>query len=338
MKKLIEFGWDEPNTAFLRKHSVQMDQSPFDGCVFRINYAGTRSFNSECWGKRAFTMPELQASVEDLKALPFHKLRHNFLRFNVTPGDLDWFDDFSAVINNASLAARIASRGPCDGILFDIEQYENHLFEYGRQRDAPQKSWQEYAQQAKRRGYQVMEAFQSGFPNLKILLTYGYSLPWVQSQKGKVALSQTEYGLLAPFLDGMLEAAKKRSTLIDGFEFAYSCKTPECIREGYEEMRQGVLPLVSEKNKYLKVFSFSFGIWVDSYWRQVGWRPDDLAKNFHTPDRFQLLVKTALETADEYVWIYSENPKWWTEDPGDKAEMPSAFTAALQRARMGPAR
>ena len=33
-KKLIEFGWDEPDTAFLRQHLAEMEQTPFDGCVF----------------------------------------------------------------------------------------------------------------------------------------------------------------------------------------------------------------------------------------------------------------------------------------------------------------
>ena len=30
-KKLIEFGWDEPGTAFMREHAEEMDRSPFDG-------------------------------------------------------------------------------------------------------------------------------------------------------------------------------------------------------------------------------------------------------------------------------------------------------------------
>ena len=32
-KKLIEFGWDEPDTAFMRKHAAQMDATPFDATV-----------------------------------------------------------------------------------------------------------------------------------------------------------------------------------------------------------------------------------------------------------------------------------------------------------------
>ena len=43
-KRLIEFGWDEPDTAFLRRHIAQMERSPFDGCVFHNrNLLATRS-------------------------------------------------------------------------------------------------------------------------------------------------------------------------------------------------------------------------------------------------------------------------------------------------------
>ena len=58
-KKLIEFGWDEPDSAFLRQHIAEMERMPFDGCVFHVNYLkpdGNRGkFTWECWGRRAFT-------------------------------------------------------------------------------------------------------------------------------------------------------------------------------------------------------------------------------------------------------------------------------------------
>lgn len=65
MKKLIEFGWDEPDTAFLRKHITQMEKTPFDGTVFHVVYRNadgkTGSFMNECWGIRAFSVEELAA-------------------------------------------------------------------------------------------------------------------------------------------------------------------------------------------------------------------------------------------------------------------------------------
>src|SRR5215203_364222 len=108
-KKLIEFGWDEPDTAYLRQHVGEMEKTPFDGTVFHVNYADAsgkpKFFLAEGWGKRAFTAAELQPAIDDLKATPFKTFTHNFHRFNVTPGDVDWFDDFSAIVSNARLAA-----------------------------------------------------------------------------------------------------------------------------------------------------------------------------------------------------------------------------------------
>src|SRR3954467_10330959 len=117
VKKLIEFGWDEPDTAFLRQHVAEMEKTPFDGCVFHVMSAdpqGRReNFTWLCWGKRAFTEAELEPALDDLKATTFHRFTHNFLRFNTSPGDLDWFDDHAAVAGNARLAARVAREGKC---------------------------------------------------------------------------------------------------------------------------------------------------------------------------------------------------------------------------------
>src|SRR5262249_38414520 len=121
-KRLIEFGWDEPDPAFLRQHIAQMERTPFDGCVFHVDFSsptGNGSSTWQCWGTRSFTESEVHRAVEDLRATSFRRFTHNFLRFNVAPGKVDWFDDFSAVVNNARLAARFARDGKCAGLLFD---------------------------------------------------------------------------------------------------------------------------------------------------------------------------------------------------------------------------
>src|SRR3989337_909375 len=35
-KKLIECGWDEPDTKFIRQNIQKMEQFPFDGFVFHV--------------------------------------------------------------------------------------------------------------------------------------------------------------------------------------------------------------------------------------------------------------------------------------------------------------
>src|SRR5437868_6187139 len=80
-KKLIEFGWDEPDTAFMRAHIREMEKTPFDGTVFHLMYTkadGSRgSFMGECWSRRAFSDAELQAALDDLNATRFQKFTHN---------------------------------------------------------------------------------------------------------------------------------------------------------------------------------------------------------------------------------------------------------------------
>src|SRR5438105_15607224 len=70
-KKLIEFGWDEPDTAFMKAHIAEMEATPFDGTVFHILYTktdGTRGrFMNECWSRRAFSLGEVQPAIDELK-------------------------------------------------------------------------------------------------------------------------------------------------------------------------------------------------------------------------------------------------------------------------------
>jgi hypothetical protein len=336
-KKLIEFGWDEPDTAFMRKHIADMQKTPFDGCVFHAHYAksngGRGDFMWECWSKRAFTEAELKPALEDLRATEFGRFSENFLRFNTTPADVDWFDDFSAIINNAKLAAKVAHDGKCRGVLFDIEQYNKPLFNYRKQRDAATKSWDEYAKQVRQRGREVMAAFQEGYPDgVTVFLTFGYSLPLAECGGDKDRLADVSYGLLSPLLDGMVDAAEAKSRIVDGHESSYGYKDVARFAPAYAAMKSGALKIMdADAEKYAKHFSFGFGVWLDHDWRKLGWNTEDPARNFYTPQAFEQTVRKAMETADDYVWIYAETPRWWSAEGGPQ-KLADVYDAALRRA------
>jgi hypothetical protein len=334
-RRLIEFGWDEPDTAFMRRHVAEMEKTPFDGCVFHaytIDAQGKRGdFLWGCWSTKAFAEEQLLASLDDLKQTPFKRFTHNFLRFNTAPADVDWFDDHSAILVNCKLAAKFARDGKCAGILFDTEQYNHPLFNYGKQRDAKIKSWDEYAAQVRKRGREVMRAFQDGYPDVTIFLTFGYSLPWIETGGKPDKIAQANYGLLAPFLDGMVDAAQGNVRIVDGHELSYGYKDVSRFAKAYQTMSHDVGPIVADPQKYKKVFSFGFGVWMDDDWRKKGWDTKDFDKNFYPPDAFEKTVRTALQTSDEYVWIYTEKPKWWTEE-GGPLDLPSEYEQALRRA------
>src|SRR5262249_28129355 len=92
-KKLIEGGWDEPDTEFIRANVTKMEEMPFDGLVFHVKGAKPGRIEWEAWGGREFRYDEFQAAVDDLKATPFRRMTDRFLRMNSTPGTADWFDD-----------------------------------------------------------------------------------------------------------------------------------------------------------------------------------------------------------------------------------------------------
>jgi hypothetical protein len=238
------------------------------------------------------------------------------------------------VVSNARLAARFARDGRCKGLLLDIEQYEGQLFDYRKQRDAGSKSWEVYAAQVRRHGHEVMEAFQEGFPNLTIFLTFGYSLPWQESEAGRSALAECHYGLLAPFLDGMLETARGRVVIVDGNELAYGFKDTSRFAVSYRTMKEGLLPIVHNASAYRRFFSLGFGLWMDYDWRNKGWDENDVSKNFYSPEAVEASLHTALVTADEYVWLYTETPRWWSAE-GKPVKLPPAYVEALWQARRG---
>ena len=328
-KLLIEFGWDEPDTAFMRAHLAEMEQTPFDGVVF--HFKGDLAWQS--WGTRRFEEKDIQSGVADLKATPFKQLTHNFVRLNTAPAKIDWFDDHAAIVHNVTLVARAAREGGCKGVLFDTEQYEGQLFDYAKQRDAKTKSWDQYAAQARLRGREVMQAFQEGYPDVTLFLTFGYSLPREESANDPARLPTVHYGLLAPFLDGMVDAAKGKTCIVDGYELSYGYKDISRFASAYQAMKTGVLPFVhADHDRYHEVFSFGFGVWMDHNWRKNGWNETDFSKNFYTPDTFEKTVTTAIKTSDQYVWIYTESPRWWS-DQGKSVKLPQAYDKALRSAK-----
>lgn len=330
-KKLLEWGWAQPDTASLRAHLAQMERSPFDGCVFGVGYgpAGrTGSFTWEAWGRRRFSPEELASAEQDLRALRPRRFRSLLLRLNVTPGDVGWFQDHTAILANAELAASLARAGHARGVLLDVEQYQGPLFDFRRQPMAAAYGWEAYARQVRRRGREVMEAFQKGYPGLTVFLTFGHTLPWLQMTAPgeppaggsdlsappgvRRPLADVPYGLLAPFVDGLLDGARGRTVVVDGFELSYGFREPSRFEEARRTFDTGVLPIVADRAAYRRHARLAFGLWLDYDWRRLGWFPGEPARNHFTPDALATALQAARGATDEFVWLYSEKAPWWS--------------------------
>jgi hypothetical protein len=176
-----------------------------------------------------------------------------------------------------------------------------------------------------------MAAFQKGYPGITIFLTFGYGIAWAQMNHGQRPLADCEYGLLPAFLDGMIATASGGTRIVDGCESAYSFKDLNRFDVEYRTMKTGLLSIVADPKKYYATTSFGFGLWMDYDWRRLGWDTDDFSRNYYTPGQFEASVRKALETADEYVWIYTEKPRWWTE-AGSPTNLPPSYATAVRNA------
>lgn len=310
-KYLIEFGWDIPSQRTLA--DAANAGTPFDGAVFDVEVKGSDGaltrFSWLTFGPAAMNADDVARIVHELKATPAGFRRHSFIRFNVTPGEIDWFDDWSGILANARSAARIVREARLAGLLLDVEQYQGRIFDY---RERPGKrTFEEHERQARLRGAEFIQTVNGACRRLDILLTFGYAL-------ADRRRAQAEYGLLPAFLDGMITARGRETQVIDGYEFAYPFKSRAAFQHGRQE-------ILRESNGRCGV---GFGIWLDWNSGTRGWNANDPKNNWFSPDQFGAAVRHALEAADRYVWIYSERLNWWTRE-----NLPEPYVQTLRQAR-----
>jgi hypothetical protein len=210
------------------------------------------------WGGRSFAPREFAEAIDDLRSTEFRRLTERFLRVNVTPGKLDWFDDqaWKIVLNNYRVAAQVVRQGRCKGFMFDVEQYEGRLFDYRQQKE--KKTFAEYQRQVRQRGKEWMQAVNQECPTITILVPFGYAT--AQPRGRAKDRSQAAYGLLADLLDGMLDACSKTTTIVDAWEPSYSYKEPRQFEDAYQTIKKKALDWTAMPDKYRSQVKAGFGI------------------------------------------------------------------------------
>jgi hypothetical protein len=225
------------------------------------------------------------------------------------------------VLANARLAARIAKKVHFRGLLFDVEQYHGKLFSYPSQPQRKAHSFTQYRHQVRQRGREFMAAINSDYPDITILLTFGYHKAHYYGNP----LDKGGYGLLPAFLDGMLEVAAPNTLIFDGWEFAYGYKREKQFRKAYHRIHKFGLEQTGAREQFRRHYRASFGLWID-YGGKV-WDQHRVTNNYFTPDAFEQALRLALRYTDRYVWIYSQKARWW------KGKVPQEYIDALAKAR-----
>jgi hypothetical protein len=331
-KKLIYYGWGIRDTEYVRHHWQEMEAMPFDGGGIMVavdRQAWQRGFTSTAnqlgWcamGTRTFRIEEFSDAIADLRSARWSRFTDNFLPVMLSGADaaegLDWFDDarWRTVASNFGVVARIAADGGVKGLIIDPEHYGFSLFSYAQQRKSVNRPFADYAEMARRRGREVMSAIAGPFPNVVLLSLFGYSLPLSELRRA-ASLEKIDYGLLPAFYDGLLDAMPPSAYLVDGYELAYPFKQRKQFLDGYSRIQEAV-KLSGTPERYRARVRGGFGVMLDYQGRA----------NYFTPEELQAALKHALEISDQYVWLYSNGPRFFP---------PSAITppyiAALSAAR-----
>lgn len=326
--KVIEFGWDEPNTTFVKNNILRMEQLPFDGLVMSVRYLNSAGqsviFSNNAFGTELITWEQVQPALSDLKQIRFKKFTDNFLRLNLLPGDIDWFDDFRIPVENSAVLARLAKEGGVKGILFDLEAFRVPQFDYFKQPHKQQFSFEQYQLQVKKRGEEIMRGIQHGYPDLVLFLTFAYD----QAGDDPAGLSAHRYGLLPSFLDGLFTAATGKTRIVDGYEASYPYRDLKKFRAAYKQIHNPKRMHCGVSEMYSQRVEAGFGLWMDLESDKQKWDVTEFSNNKFTPRQFTDALSAALQVTDRYVWVYTEQPKWWTDE-----NLPHAYHRAVALAR-----
>ena len=328
-KKFIELGWDIPSTAQLREHWQEMEQTtPFDGVMFRVEVQddqGTRLSSQSIWDAKPWKREWLKPALEDLQACQFQRFKDNFVRFNATPGNLAWDDDagWTALAEKAGHCAWLMKQSGCKGLAIDFESYGAAQFRFDASTHG---TFAEATQLARRRGAQFVQAVAQEYPDAVLLALWLNSIHFKagRSTQPESILVSSAYGLLPAFIDGMLDALPPDMILVDGCEHGYYMDSAEAYLQAAHEMRSwhgACARLVSPENraKYRQQVQAGFGFYLDMYLNPEGNRYYFPPLDGSRLARLQRNLGFARDAADEYVWVYGEQCRWW----GPRRELPN---------------
>jgi hypothetical protein len=299
-KKLLAYGVDWPAIEYTKNHIGAMEKSPFDGVVLRSIY--------HLFSKKKMPAETMKTAIRDLKATPFNRFTDNFLNLRTIPvyaNDKtdkgyhgDWFDGewWDVILHNAKASATVAREGGLKGIMFDPEAYHGNPWKYGVQKYRATKSFEEYTAKVRERGREMIKAINSVYPEITFITIFSTSwTAWEMAEKN-ISIEESTSGLMPCFIDGIIEAATPQTTIIDGFELAYTFTEYQQFVDAADLIVHGSAHLSTIPDEYKKTMKVGFG----------------LSQGHVTPQELGSNIRCAYTLADGYVWLWSDHAtNWW---------------------------
>jgi hypothetical protein len=331
-KRLIEIGWDRPSPKFAKQHQKEMEERPFDGVVIALDAGGS------LFQKHAFEAEKIEEEAAILATIAWQRFKDNFLiLFAAADPGWDWFNDrdWAASEESTRLIAGAVRRANLRGICFDPEPYGVNPWKYASQPGARKHTFRDFAAKVRQRGARFAAAIEREAPSAVFFTLFQLSvledLVQLEGAARQVALAKSDFGLMVPFLEGMLQGSRLR--IVDGDEWAYYAENSELFLQRAHTIRSRTINLIAPKLRAAYRMSVEVGqpIYLDQLLALRQEQPVDMPARFLTREEqlkwVEHNVYYALYTADQFAWFYSERIDFW------RSEMDGALADALRRAK-----
>jgi len=328
-KSLILAGWHGPVTPtpqFIQNHFAFLESRPFNGMVVYVsNPSFTVNVTAGVMHDQAMTYEDMSTVLDPIRNLPFSQLKDNFAYvFGNTPPD--FFDDWTVPVQNFRNLARALKDAGLRGIFFDNEPYVTGWGWYPDGVAYPQFTLEEYEAQAAVRGREVMEAMIAEFPDIVVVTLHG---PYISDPYSLQQMGFPKYpyfALLGPFYSGFLQGAGGPGRTVDGGEL-YWFREAQDFADSYDLRKTGIASAAADcpfipasiRPSWPGLTTISFGL-LD--------RPF-MGENM-TPPILTTTLVNALQRADRWVWLYTEDRTFLTPESAGGATQ--AWVDAVQDA------
>jgi len=322
---------------------MEVAHPEFDGIIFSIegdNYwdGGIyHVFDSDYWD-------EEDMKYDVLSEIEWNDYTDNFIVLLTKEDNVNdyWFDDraWDAIDYNMRLFSKAIKVSGAKGIFYDPEDYDDDgPWTLDLSARYPDKSYEEIAAKARERGRTLMMALQSEVPDVKFSTTFFASTVYRKTRGDMNKVKDVRYGLLLPFLEGMLDVANENVVFIDGNENSFWSDMTYTYMDSDSFLSQASnvynmkvqLPdIISSENreKFNRQYQAGNAVYVDYIYHDFF----DYTKDYR--DKwYEHQVYYSLLTSDEYVWHYSEKMDFWNIPGYPDFDLPSELDVFMKSAK-----
>ena len=329
--------------------------------------------------RRRIPEANITPAIADLQSAEFDRFHSNFISAITgnARGPIDWYDDewWATICHNIGMIAKAAKQGGCKGILIDPEVYSYSWWNYqlltetqpsklsyrrGNKEMYKGKTIADVTTKVRQRGREFAIAINAEFADPVLMFFHAVSYAaWQTEDPRWDTYAEAPFGLIAAFIDGILEASTDETTIVDCASQVKWWST----RAQFERARRltkdvgATMSKVPEQYRKKVQMGFTLRLGVHPNEEQIGeqrnaplpWEswmydPDSPESNYFSPEKLEKTLKLALEVGDGYILFWNYRATWWLDSadarPAGDALMsdrnryvPRVYWQALENAR-----